>query len=162
MTTLCQRWRSFGWWLALGTQRWAKIIVVLDENWKSVLFILLAFDLGPTLGQHHNELRRSQKLVENIGPTLGLVVITPRFANKKVLFRWLRNNAPTLGQHPDLLIKRILIGRLINIWPTLGQHWYLRSSMHILNAMINSRTVNYTYVDEANKLILFVCTHQED
>ena len=158
MTTLGQRWRTVGWWLALGTQRWAKIIVVLDENWKSVFFILLAFDLGPTLGQHHRELRRSQKLVENIGPTLGLVVITPRFANKKVLFRWLRNNAPTLGQHPDLLIKRFWLVVL----SIFDQHWYLRTSMHILNAMINSRTVNYTYVDKANKLILFVCTHQED
>ena len=93
---------------------------MLDENWKSVLFILLAFDLGPTLGQHHRE---SQKLVENIGPTLGLVVITPRFVNNKSFISLVEKQRANVGPTSRFANKKdfdwSFYQHLTNVGPTL-------------------------------------------
>ena len=75
MTTLGQRWQTVvpltdGW---VGCTTFGQHHRVLDENWKSVPFLLALQRIGPKLGQH-KQLCRSQKLVEqhraNVGPLL--------------------------------------------------------------------------------------------
>ena len=119
-------------------------------------------NVGPTLGQH-TELRRSQKFCwTTSGQRWAIFVLTPRFANKKGFISWVEQHRANVGPTSRFANKRILIGCYINIGPTLGQNWYLRVhvciyiSSNATNAMINSSTANYTYVDKANKLILFV------